>query len=86
MLLLASCLVDSSPSKTYASSSTRLPSYAIAGYQLLGSPANTETDLSTTVHQVVNTLTWMTDRHTVKAGFDFRWSRLDIVQGLRHIG
>jgi hypothetical protein len=57
-----------------------LPTYAIAGYQQLGSPANTETDFATGVRQLTNTLAWVHDRHTIKAGLDFRWSRLDVVQ------
>jgi hypothetical protein len=57
-----------------------LPTYAIAGYQQLGSPANTETDFSTGVRQLTNTLSWAVDLHTIKTGLDFRWSRLDVVQ------
>ena len=57
-----------------------LPTYAIAGYQQLGSPANTETDFATGVRRSTNTLSWAHDRHTIKAGLDFRWSRLDVVQ------
>jgi len=57
-----------------------VPTYAIAGYQHLGSPPNTETDFRTGVRQVADTLTWTTDRHAIKAGFDLRWSRLDVLQ------
>lgn len=57
-----------------------LPTYAIAGYQQLGSPANTETDFGTGVRQVADTLTWVAARHTIRAGFDLRWSRLNVVQ------
>ncbi len=57
-----------------------LPTYAIAGYQQLGSPPNTETDFATGVRQVADTLTWVAERHTIRAGFDFRWSRLNVVQ------
>jgi len=57
-----------------------LPTYVIAGYQQLGSPPGTEADLSTGVRQLTEALTWTTDRHMVKAGLDFRWSRLDVLQ------
>ena len=59
---------------------TILPTYAIAGYQHLGSPPNTETDFRTGVRQVADTLTWISGRHTLKTGFDLRWSRLDVLQ------
>ncbi len=58
-----------------------LPTFTIAGgYQQLGSPANTATDFSTSVTEVADSLTWVTGRHTVKVGFDWRWERLDVVQ------
>jgi hypothetical protein len=57
-----------------------LPTYAIAGYQQLGSPPNTETDFGTGVREVADTLTWIRGPHVVKAGFDFRWSRLNVLQ------
>ncbi len=57
-----------------------LPTFSIAGYQQLGSPANTATDFSTGVFQVTDALTWVRGRHTFKAGLDWRWARLDVVQ------
>lgn len=57
-----------------------LPSFQIAGYQSLGSPANTASDFATSVTQVVSALTWLGGRHAVKAGLDVRWSRLNVVQ------
>lgn len=57
-----------------------LPTFLIAGYQQLGSPANTATDLGTSVTQLADTLTWMKGRHTFKAGADLRWAGLDVVQ------
>lgn len=59
---------------------TALPAVQISGYQQLGSPANTATDFSTSVTQVADSITWGRGRHLVKAGFDLRWERLDIVQ------
>ncbi len=57
-----------------------LPTFLIAGYQQLGSPPNTATDFSTGVTQIADTLTWMKGRHTIKAGADLRWERLDVIQ------
>ncbi|MEZ5291615.1 MAG: carboxypeptidase-like regulatory domain-containing protein [Vicinamibacterales bacterium] len=57
-----------------------LPTFTIAGYQQLGSPANTASDFGTSVTEVADTLTWITRGHTVKVGADLRWERLDVVQ------
>ena len=57
-----------------------LPAVLIAGYQQLGSPANTATDFGTSVTELADTLTWARGRHTVKAGFDWRWARLNVLQ------
>ncbi len=57
-----------------------LPTYAIAGYQHLGSPAGTETDFQTSVLHVANTVSWSGAHYTIKAGLDLRWSRLDVLQ------
>jgi hypothetical protein len=57
-----------------------VPTFLIAGYQQLGSPPNTASDFGTSVTQVADTLTWMRGRHTMKAGFDLRWERLNVLQ------
>ena len=57
-----------------------LPTFLIAGYQQLGSPANTATDFSTGVIQIADTLTWIKGRHAIKMGGDLRWQRLNVVQ------
>lgn len=57
-----------------------LPTFLIAGYQQLGSPANTATNFGTSVSQVADTLTWLKGSHTVKAGIDWRWERLNVIQ------
>jgi hypothetical protein len=64
----------------YAQFPDTLPTFLISGYQQLGSPPNTATDFATSVTEVADTLTWIKGRHTVKTGFDWRWSRLDVVQ------
>jgi outer membrane receptor protein involved in Fe transport len=63
-----------------ASFSSTLPTFLISGYQQLGSPPNTASDFSTGVIEVADSVTWLKGRHTIKAGFDFRWERLDVVQ------
>ena len=57
-----------------------LPTFLIGGYQQLGSPPNTATDFSTSVTQIADTLTWLKGRHTIKAGADLRWERLNVIQ------
>lgn len=57
-----------------------LPTFQISGYRQLGSPPNTATDFSTEVMQAADTLTWHAGRHTVKAGFDIRWAKLNVLQ------
>lgn len=57
-----------------------LPTFVIGGYQQLGSPANTASNFRTSVTQIADTLTWVNGRHMLKAGLDWRWQRLDIVQ------
>ncbi len=57
-----------------------LPTFLVSGYQQLGSPPNTASDFHTDVTEVADTLTWVKSRHTIKAGWDWRWERLDVVQ------
>jgi hypothetical protein len=57
-----------------------LPTFQIGGYQQLGSPANTASDFGTSVTEVADSMTWAGGRHTVKAGFDVRWERLNVLQ------
>ena len=57
-----------------------LPTFAINGYQQLGSPTSTASNFSTSVTEIADSLTWLKGRHTVKVGFDWRWERLNVVQ------
>jgi hypothetical protein len=57
-----------------------LPTFSIDGLQQLGSPASTATNFRTDVTQLVDTVSFQKGRHAVKAGLDFRWERLDILQ------
>jgi hypothetical protein len=57
-----------------------LPTFAIAGYQQLGSPTNTASDFNTSVSEVADSLSWVKGRHSLKMGIDWRWERLDVIQ------
>jgi hypothetical protein len=57
-----------------------IPTFTPNGYQQLGSPTNTASDFSTGVSEVADSLTWLRGRHTVKAGLDWRWERLNVIQ------
>ena len=57
-----------------------LPTFLVSGYQQLGSPSNTASNFNTSVSEVADSLTWLSGRHTVKAGFDVRWERLNVIQ------
>ena len=57
-----------------------LPTISIAGFQQLGSSANTNTDFSTDVTQIYDAVSYQTGRHSFKFGGDFRLERLDVLQ------
>ena len=57
-----------------------MPTFSVNGYQQLGSPMNTAADFSTSVSQVADSMMWLKGRHTLKAGFDWRWERLNVIQ------
>jgi hypothetical protein len=57
-----------------------LPTFVIDGIQQLGPPPNTDSDFRTDVTQLVDSLSILRGRHSVKAGIDFRWQRLDVIQ------
>jgi hypothetical protein len=57
-----------------------LPTFLIDGFQQLSSPANTNSDSTTDVTQVVDTISLQRGLHSFKMGVDFRFQRLDIVQ------
>ena len=57
-----------------------LPTFTVAGLQQLGPSANTASDFRTDVTQVFDALSLQHGRHSIKAGLDFRWERLDVIQ------
>src|SRR5436190_4526829 len=68
------------PGLPSSSLSDILPTFTVACYSQLGSPANTASDFRTGVTELADSLTWVTGHHTLKAGLDWRWDRLDVVQ------
>jgi Carboxypeptidase regulatory-like domain len=57
-----------------------LPTFAIAGLQQLGPSANTASNFRTDVTQIFDAVSIQHGRHSIKAGIDFRWERLDVIQ------
>ena len=57
-----------------------IPTFVIEGYQQLGPPPNARSDSRTDVTHLVNTVSKWQGAHFIKAGLDFRWERLDILQ------
>jgi hypothetical protein len=57
-----------------------LPTFTINGFQQLGSPSNTATNLRTDVAQVVDIFYLRRGTHSLKFGTDLRWKRLDVIQ------
>jgi len=57
-----------------------LPTFLIDGVQQLGSSANTASQFTTDVTQVFDAISKQHGRHSLKAGLDFRWERLNVIQ------
>jgi len=80
--------LDSTPSEslhlfgipTNGAFQNTLPTFSIAGLQQLGPSANTASNFRTDVTQIFDATSWQYARHSLKAGIDFRWSRLDVIQ------
>ncbi len=60
--------------------SNELPTFSISGFQQLGPPANTDSRFRTDVTEIVDQISRQKGRHSLKAGLDFRWERLNIIQ------
>ena len=56
------------------------PTYEVVGYQQIGPPANSNAEFDTSVTQVIDTLSWITGLHNVRAGADIRLQRLNVLQ------
>jgi hypothetical protein len=57
-----------------------LPTFLVDGFQQIGPSVNTASFFRTDVVQLVDALTLLRGRHSIKTGLDFRWERLDILQ------
>ncbi len=63
-----------------AAFSSILPTFTINGTQQIGSPSNASLESRTDVTEIVDMVSMLRGRHTIKAGLDFRWERMDIIQ------
>src|SRR5215510_12702568 len=57
-----------------------LPTYDVVGFQQLGPPVNGNARFTTSVTQVVDNLSWLRGRHSMKLGTDWRIEHLGILQ------
>jgi hypothetical protein len=57
-----------------------LPTFTVGGLQQLGPSANTASNFRTDVTQIFDAVSHQIGRHSWKAGIDFRWERLDVIQ------
>lgn len=57
-----------------------LPTYDVVGFQQLGPPANGNATFTTSVTQFLDTYSWVSGSHSLKAGADIRLERLDVLQ------
>jgi len=57
-----------------------LPTYDVVGFQQLGPPVNGNASFTTSVTQLVNNLSWLRGRHSMKLGTDWRFEHLGILQ------
>lgn len=84
----AALLLDASPSQALklpglpsnAAFTNELPTFSISGFQQLGPSANTDSRFRSDVTELIYQISKQSGRHSLKAGLDFRWERLDIVQ------
>jgi len=57
-----------------------LPTYDLVGLQQIGPPANGNANFTTSVTQFLDNYSAVRGRHSLKAGFDMRLERLDVLQ------
>ena len=57
-----------------------LPTYDVVGFQQLGPPSNGNATFTTSVTQLVDNLSWLRGRHSIKLGTDWRIEHLGILQ------
>jgi hypothetical protein len=57
-----------------------LPTYDVVGFQQLGPPVNSNANFTTSVTQIVDNLSWLRGRHSMKIGTDWRFENLGILQ------
>jgi hypothetical protein len=68
------------PNIPASSFSDVLPIFDLAGFQQIGPAASSNAKFTTSVTQLADTYSFIRDRHSIKAGVDLRWERLDVLQ------
>lgn len=68
------------PNLVLSSFSDVLPTYDVVGFQQLGPAASANSNFTTSVTQVIDNFAWVRGGHSLKAGTDLRWQRLDVLQ------
>jgi hypothetical protein len=85
---LSAMQLDSPPSTSLgipgipsnAAFESAMPLFVLSGFQQLGPSATGYSDTRTDVTEIADTLALQRGAHFLKAGFDFRWQRMDIIQ------
>ncbi|MEW5978752.1 MAG: TonB-dependent receptor [Acidobacteriota bacterium] len=68
------------PNIPVGSFSDALPVYQLTGFQQIGPPSSTNSEFTTSVTQLIETLSTERARHSLKFGADLRWEHLDVLQ------
>ena len=68
------------PNIPASSFSDALPIYQITGFQQIGPSSNTNSEFTTSVTQLIDTLSTQKGRHSLKFGMDLRWEHLNVLQ------
>jgi len=76
-LLNGNITVPGVPTNSFSSV---LPTFAVTGYQQIGSPAGANSKFTTSVTEVLDTFSTIHERHTIKFGMDLRREALDVLQ------
>jgi hypothetical protein len=68
------------PNVPVSSFSGVLPTFDLTGYQQVGPPSSGNARFTTSVTQLIDDYSVLVGGHSLKAGMDLRWERLDVLQ------